>query len=179
MQWRQSIPVGSPQRGALIYGVKLPSEGADFFTWDFPLRVAPNRPWRRWGADSTVAITLRVIAELRAANPGAPRIGIADLSRPHGGRFGRRYGGLGHASHQNGLDVDIIYPRRDRLERPPTKARQIDRALSRDLLRRLVAAGARYVFVGPRTRLAGPRRIVRRLRFHDDHLHVRWPRLTR
>jgi murein endopeptidase len=173
-QWRQSISVGSPQRGALIYGVQLPPQGADFFTWDFPLGTSPSRPWRRWGADATVAATLRVIAEFRAANPGAPRIGIGDLSRPFGGPFGRRYGGLGHASHQNGLDVDVLYPRSDRLERAPTKASQIDRALAQDLVARLVDAGAQYVFVGPRTQLAGPKRVVRRLVFHDDHLHVRW-----
>ena len=52
----------------------------------------------------------------RAANPGAPRVGVADLSRPKGGVFDRRYGGDGHASHQNGLDIDILYPRKDGTE---------------------------------------------------------------
>ena len=40
-----------------------------------------------------------------------------DLSRTHGGKFGRNFGGLGHASHQNGLDADILYPRKDGTER--------------------------------------------------------------
>jgi murein endopeptidase len=117
---------------------------------------------------------LAVIAEYRAANIGAPRVGIADLSRPHGGDFGKRFGGLGHASHQNGTDVDVLYPRRDLLELRPSKVAQIDRALAQDLVDRFVAAGAEFVFVGPHTRLTGPRKVVQPLVFHDDHMHVRF-----
>ena len=118
---------------------------------------------------------LQVLAEHRAAHPGAPRVGIGDISRPDGGEFGRRYGGLGHASHQNGLDVDIYYPRRDALERRPARVAQVDLDLAQDLVTRFVRAGAQRVFVGPNTGLTGPRRIVTRLIHHDDHLHVRIP----
>ena len=38
---------------------------------------------------------------------------IGDLSRPRGGDFGRRFGPIGHASHQNGLDADVYFPRKD------------------------------------------------------------------
>jgi murein endopeptidase len=169
-----SVSLGLPHRGALIRGVQLPPEGEDFFTWDFPLRRAPNRGWRRWAAGRTIATVLAVIAEYRAANIGAPRVGIADLSRPHGGDFGKRFGGLGHASHQNGTDVDVLYPRRDLLELRPSKVAQIDRALAQDLVDRFVAAGAEFVFVGPHTRLTGPRKVVQPLVFHDDHMHVRF-----
>ena len=172
--WRGSISVGKPWDGALFRGVQLPAEGADFFTWDFPLRHSPSRDWRRWGADRTVNVVLQVLAEYRSAHPGAPRVGIADISRPHGGPFGRRFGGLGHASHQNGTDVDILYPRRDGLEMAPSRPGQIDYALAQDLISRFVDAGAQFVFVGPRTRLRGPRRIVEELVHHDDHLHVRF-----
>jgi murein endopeptidase len=169
-----SVSLGTPQRGALIRGVQLPAEGSDFFTWDFPLGQAPNRPWRRWAAGRMIAIVLAVIAEYRAANFEAPRVGIADLSRPHGGDFGKRFGGLGHASHQNGTDVDVLYPRLDLQELRPSKVAQIDRALAQDLVDRFVAAGALYVFVGPRTKLTGPPKIVQKLVFHDDHMHVRF-----
>ena len=101
VQWRGSVAAGKPWRGALFRGVQLPGEGTDFFTWDFPWRTVPNRPWRRWATDRTIIAILGVLAEYRAAHPGAGRIGIADLSRPHGGDFGKRFGGLGHAS-QNG-----------------------------------------------------------------------------
>jgi murein endopeptidase len=173
---RPSVAVGLPYDGALMYGVKLPAEGEDFFSWDPVLSRKPNRPWRRWTADGTLAIVLGILAKFRAAHPGAPRIGVADLSRPRGGRFGRRFGGLGHASHQNGLDADILYPRADDRERRAKHPSQIDRALAQDLVRRFVRAGAQYVFVGPRTGLKGPKRIVQPLVHHDDHLHVRFPR---
>lgn len=172
--WRDSIALGEPTRGALVNGVQLPAEGEGFFTWDFPLGTAPSRPWRRWATDDTIRALLRVIAEYRYAHPEAPRVGIADLSRPSGGPFGRRYGGLGHASHQSGLDVDVLYPRRDGLEIAPRSAGQIDRPLAQELVDRLVAAGAQYAFVGPRTKLTGPRKIVRKLVHHDDHVHARF-----
>lgn len=174
--WRNSYAAGKPFRGFLVRGNRLPAEGTDHFTWDFPRDRAPNRPWRRWGTDTTIVTMLRVLAEFRAANPGAPRVGIADLSRPHGGPFGRRFGGLGHASHQNGLDVDILYPRRDRRELEPVKPSQVDLRLSQDLVNRLAAAGAVYVFVGPRLKLRGRRPVVQRLVHHDNHIHVRFPR---
>jgi murein endopeptidase len=172
--WRGSVSVGAPFRGRLIRGVELPEQGTDFFTWDFPLGQAPNRPWRRWGADRTVHRLLAVLAAYRDAQPEAPRVGIADLSRPHGGPFGRRFGGLGHASHQNGLDADVLYPRTDFQELPPSKPSQIDRQLAQQLVNLFVAAGAQYVFVGPHTGLSGPRRTVQRLVYHDDHMHVRF-----
>jgi murein endopeptidase len=48
-------------------------------------------------------------SEHAAAHPGAPRLGVGDLSRPRGGRFGPEYGGDGHRSHQNRLDVDVYH----------------------------------------------------------------------
>jgi murein endopeptidase len=105
-----------------------------------------------------------------AAHPDAPRVGIGDLSRPRGGDFGPK-----HVSHQNGLDVDVYYPRKDREERPPKTASQVDRRLAQDLVDRFVAAGATDVFVGPNVRLTGPSRIVQRLPNHDNHLHARFP----
>ena len=115
-----------------------------------------------------------MIAEHRIANFGAPRVGIADLSRAAGGPFGKRFGGLGHASHQNGLDVDVLYPRADHLEQAAPKTKLIDRRLSQDLVDRFVAAGAQYVFVGLNTKLRGPKKVVERIAHHDDHIHVRW-----
>ena len=173
VRWRRSIAVGRTNAGRLVRGVQLPSEGEDFFTWDSVLHTAPNRDWRRYGTDQLVRVLLQVLADYRAANPDAPRVGIGDLSRPHGGNFGPQYGGLGHDSHQNGLDADIYYPRIDRLERGPARVDQVDRALAQDLVDRFVRAGAQYVFVGPHVGLRGKRRIVQPLTHHDNHLHVR------
>jgi Penicillin-insensitive murein endopeptidase/Zinc carboxypeptidase len=169
----RSRALGLPWAGALVGGVRLPAAGAHFFTWDPVLRRSPDRPWRRYGSERLVRLVLRVVDTYSAAHPRARRVGIGDLSRPHGGDFGVRYGWPGHVSHQNGLDADVYYPRRDRRERPPESAAQIDRPLAQDLVTRFVRAGAVRIFVGPRTGLRGPPRIVQVLPHHDNHLHVR------
>ncbi len=171
--WRQSTPIGLWWAGRLRAGVQLPAEGPDWFTWDPALKVEPDRGWRRWGTDRLVRTVLDVIAAYRVAHPGVARVGVGDLSRRHGGDFGARFGGLGHASHQNGLDADVYYPRLDGLERRAYTPTQVDRVLAQDLVDRFVAAGARVVYVGPHLDLTGPRKIVVPLVHHDDHLHVR------
>jgi len=173
IRWRRSVAVGDPAAGRLIRGVRLPSEGEHFFTWDPVKRRSPNRHWRRWGTDRLVRLVLQVAREYRAAHPRAPRMAIGDLSRPSGGDFGPQFGYIGHASHQNGLDVDIYYPRADGRERAPKYASQIDRALSQELVDRFVAKGAVVVYVGPNTGLGGPPEVVQPLVNHDNHVHVR------
>ena len=121
-------------------------------------------------------ITLRVINAYAARHPHAPRVGIGDLSLPGGGDFGPRFGGPGHFSHQNGLDVDVYYPRRDRSERPPKVSAQVDLRLAQELLDLFVAAGAERIFVGLNVDLVGPRGIVAARVHHDNHLHIRIPR---
>ena len=171
--YRESTPVGVWWAGKLRRGVQLPAEGPDWFTWDPVRKRTPNRGWRRWGTDRLVRTVLEVIAGYRLDNALAPRVGIGDLSRRHGGEFGVRFGGLGHGSHQNGLDADIYYPRYDGLERRPYLPAQVDRDLAQDLVDRFVAAGARTIYVGPSLDLDGPRKVVVPLVHHDDHLHVR------
>jgi hypothetical protein len=173
---RPSRAIGKPWRGRLENAVQFPADGAAFFTWDAGAQVSPSAWWRRCATDTTVARTLAVLTAFHAAHPGGPRLGVGDLSLPRGGPFGPEYGGLGHNSHQNGLDVDIYWPRRDRAERAPERPSLVDRALSQDLVDRLVAAGAEYVFVGPSLHLHGPRGVVQPLVYHDNHAHVRWPK---
>ena len=173
IRWRRSVAVGLPTAGRLIRGVQLPARGADFVTWDANLRRSPNRGWRRWGTDRLVRLLLGVAREYRGAHPSARPLLIGDLSRPHGGDFGRRFGYVWHASHQNGLDVDVYYPRRDRARRAPRTATDIDRRLSQELVDRFVRAGATKLFVGPGTGLTGPPDLVQVIPSHDDHMHVR------
>ena len=80
-----------------------------------------------------------------------------------------------HVSHQNGLDVDVYYPRLDRHLSAPIATDQIDRALAQDLLDRFVAAGAQTVFVGYSTGLRGPSGVVVPYPNHENHMHVRFP----
>jgi hypothetical protein len=173
IRWRTSVAVGLPHAGRLLRGVQLPAAGATFFTWDPIYKRKPNRDWRRWGTDGLVRTVLGVARDFARENPGAPRIAIGDLSRPEGGDFGPRWGSIGHASHQNGLDVDIYYPLRSGAERAPRNVSEVDTRLAQDLVDRFVRAGAVKVFVGPSTPLTGPPEIVQPLVHHDNHLHVR------
>ena len=175
VHWHDSTALGSHTAGALVEGVRLPAAGRTFYTWDPVLRRSPNRPWRRWGTDRLVRVVLGVASDFHAAHPRAPRMAVGDLSRPHGGDFGPRFGYIGHASHQNGLDVDVYYPRADGRERAPRDASEIDRELSQELVNRFLAVGAEVVFVGPNTGLSGPAGRVQALDHHDNHLHVRLP----
>ena len=164
-------------------GVRLPPEGVHFTTWNPVTWRSPNAPARRFGSDRLVRTLLDAVARYAAANPEAPRVVVGDLSRPHGGPFDARYGivgefgpgrgTLGHVSHQNGLDVDVYYPRLDRRERAPDRLEEVDRALAQALVDAFARARPEFVFVGPRVGLRGPRAIVQALVRHDDHLHVR------
>jgi murein endopeptidase len=173
VHWHQSTALGTQTAGRLEQGVRLPAQGRTFFTWDPVLRRAPNRSWRRWGTDRLVRVVLLVAHRYHAAHPRAARMAIGDLSRPHGGDFGPQYGYIGHASHQNGLDVDVYYPRADGRELAPRDATEIDRRTSQELVDRFLAAGAEVIFVGPNTGLGGPAGRVQPLAHHDNHLHVR------
>jgi hypothetical protein len=175
IHWRRSQPLGLPHAGRLVRGVRLPAEGVHYFTWDPIRRRSPNRAWRRWGTDDLVRTALRVVHAHATAHPGAPRVGIGDLSRPHGGDFGAGFGAIGHATHQNGLDVDVYYPLRSGAERAPLSVDEIDFALAQDLVDRFVHAGAVTVYVGPNTGLTGPPGVVESIPLHDNHLHARVP----
>ncbi len=175
IRWRRSTPLGTQAGGRLVRGVRLPAEGEHYVSWDPVLRRSPNRAWRRWGTDRLVGLILRVSAAFAREHPWAARLTVGDLSRPRGGDFGPQYGFIGHASHQNGLDADIYYPRADGRERAPRDATEIDRELSQELVDRFLAAGAEVIFVGPNTGLTGPGRRVQPLIYHDNHLHVRLP----
>ena len=92
-----------------------------------------------------------MIEAYRAAHPDAPRVVVGDISYKGGGPMDDE-----HVSHQNGLDVDIYYPRTDGKLREPLEPDQIDHRLAQDLVDRFVAAGAQLVLVGPSTGLTGP-----------------------
>jgi hypothetical protein len=164
----RSVAAGLPWAGALRHGRLLPAAGRGFVTWDPILKRSPNRAWRRHGTARLVHTLDRVLA----AYDDRPVL-VGDLSRPHGGGFGPRFGGIGHASHQNGLDADVYYPRADRRLRPPRIPGQVDKRAAQHLVDAFVAAGAIRVFVGPALRLRGPPAIVQPLPHHDNHLHVR------
>jgi murein endopeptidase len=165
-----SRALGLPWAGHLVHGRQLPARGPGYVTWDPIVKRIPSRGWRRWGTDRLIGTLGRVLA--RHAEHGRPVL-VGDLSRPHGGDFGPRFGGIGHASHQNGLDADVYYPRRDGRVAVATRPSQVDRRAAQELVDAFVRAGAEKVFTGPSLRLSGPPAVVQALAHHDDHLHVR------
>jgi hypothetical protein len=165
--WRDSISLGLPYHGRLIDGVQLPSSSPYWATWDPVLDHVPDRGYRRYGSARLIHVLLSVAQAFRDAHPGAARLVIGDISRYGGGQLDQ------HISHQNGLDVDVYYPRADRREIAPSTVEQVDVALSQDLLDLFLAAKPEFVFVGPHLPLHGPGGVVEPLVGHDNHMHVR------
>jgi hypothetical protein len=168
IEWRSATSIGVWWSGSLIDGTQLPVEGPDWVTWNPNTDSVPNAASRLYGNERTIRKTISVIEDYRAANPGAPRVVVGDISFEGGGPMDA------HVSHQNGLDVDIYYPRRDGALREPRSPDQIDRRLAQDLLDRFLAAGAKVVFVGYHTGLHGPEDVVVPYPKHENHMHVRF-----
>ncbi len=169
VEWHRATSLGLPYSGRLVDGTQLPVEGPDWVTWDPITDSVPNLPHRLYGNESTIRTILSVIGAYRTAHADAPRVVVGDISLRAGGRMDE------HVSHQNGLDVDVYYPRLDRHLSAPIAAGQIDRDLAQDLLDRFVAAGAQTVFVGYSTGLRGPSGVVVPYPNHENHMHVRFP----
>jgi Penicillin-insensitive murein endopeptidase len=166
--WRDSISLGLPYHGRLIDGVQLPVSSPYWATWDPALDQVPDRGYRRYGSAKMIHLLMAVAREFHDAHPDAARLVIGDISRHGGGPLDE------HASHQNGLDVDVYYPRKDRREIAPTTVEQVDVPLAQDLLDLFLAARPEFVFVGPHLpQLHGPAGVVEPLVGHDNHMHVR------
>jgi hypothetical protein len=166
--WHRALSSGLPYAGHLRDGTQLPVEGPDWVTWNPNADSRPNLPGRLYGNDHTIRAIIEVLAQYRKAYPKAPRVVVGDISLRGGGVMDQ------HVSLQNGLDVDVYYPRRDGWLQAPTSTAQIDRRLSQDLLDRFVAAGASKIFVGYATDLRGPRDVVTPYPNHENHMHVRF-----
>jgi len=168
IEWHHARSLGLPYGGTLVHGTQLPIKGPDWVTWNPITDRIPNLPRRLYGNERTIRAILSVTRAYRAAHPHAAPVVIGDISRDAGGPMDD------HLSHQNGLDVDVYFPRVDRHLRAPTAPRQIDHRLAQDLLDRFVAAGAQMVFVSRSTGLQGPADVVMPWPGHDYHMHVRF-----
>jgi murein endopeptidase len=169
--WHHAISVGLPFSGSLIDGTQLPLEGPSWVTWNPVTDSVPNAPRRLYGNEHTIRAIVAVTEAYRAAHPEAARVVIGDISREGGGPMRDE-----HVSHQNGLDVDVYFPRLDRTLRAPRAPGEIDHRLAQDLVDRFVAAGAQMVFVGYSSGLHGPAGVVVPYPNHEYHMHVRFPR---
>ena len=169
IDWHRATSVGLPYAGHLVGGTQLPVTGQDWVTWNPVTDSVPNLGYRLYGNEHTIRTIISVFAAYREAHPRAPKLVVGDISFRNGGTMDE------HASHQNGLDVDIYYPRLDRHLSAPIATSQIDHHLAQDLLDRFVAAGAQMIFVGYSAGLHGPSDVVIPYPNHENHMHVRFP----
>jgi murein endopeptidase len=160
-----SRSIGSPGSGRLLNGVLLPAKGPDHFAWNFRAQRIGGSDRTRWGDCRVVRAVLLGLAAYRRRNPGAPPVAVGDMSLRHGGEIDH------HSTHENGRQIDLYFPRRDRTHREPRTVAQVDLRLSRELVRAMLGAGAHRVLIGPHIRIATSGRVIHWPN-HDDHLHA-------
>lgn len=160
-----SRSIGSPGDGRLVHGALFPATGPDHFAWNFRQHRIGGSDRTRWGNCRVVRAVLRGIARYRRRNPSAPPAAVGDMALRHGGPID------GHATHQNGRQIDLYYPRRDHRWREPHTVAQVDMRLSRQLVRAMLAVGAKLVLIGPHINMPTSARVIH-WPHHDDHLHA-------
>lgn len=182
--WPHTVSIGSPNRGWLAYGEPLVA--GDHFT----VRTGLN-----YGAHETIDAIERAAAAVHAAHPESPRLHVGDISSKKGGRLKR------HLSHQSGRDADIGYylvrgHDEDNLKRATRRTLDVPRTWT-FFAGLLEGDGVEYIFSDRRLipllrkqavaegKLSAERieelfgsktkgGIIRHLRGHADHLHVRF-----
>jgi len=164
-QRHPSRSIGSPGNGRLVRGVLFPATGHDHFAWNFRTQRIGGSDRTRWGTCWVVRAVLRAIVAYRRRNPAAPPVAVGDMGLRRGGPID------GHSTHQNGKQIDLYFPRRDRRLREPHTGAQVDMRLSGQLVRAVLRAGARLVLIGPRIQIRTGARVTR-WPHHDDHLHA-------
>jgi murein endopeptidase len=107
---------GQPNSGSLEGGINLPDEGEGYYHY------IGRDPVDRddWGTLALINMIEGGGRWWQDLGHYSPRIGIGDMSLKEGGPFTNYYDPteLDHESHQNGLDVDVRYVRKDNLESP-------------------------------------------------------------
>ncbi len=178
--WPHSVSIGVPTRGALVYPEALS-----------PNQYLTSRPYKRFGTRELVTTIERAVAVVNARYSDTPVLHVGDLSRKNGGHFPP------HLSHQSGRDVDIGYYL-NKGHRPNvfrhTNRRTMDVARTWTLIKSFLETGrAQYIFSDrrlipmlrdhaieqgdlseiDRRKWFGNGGIVRHLKGHADHLHIR------
>jgi murein endopeptidase len=148
-----------------VNGVLFPAAGPDHFAWNFRARRIGGSDRTRWGHCRVARAVLRGLAAYRDRKPDAPPVPVGDMALRHGGEID------GHSTHENGRQIDIYFPRRDRKLRESYTVGQVDLRLTRELVRAMLNAGADQILIGPNIRIGTPTRVIRWPN-HDDHLHA-------
>lgn len=98
--WASAAPIGSYSDGSLTDAVALlqPAPGAPA---EFHKLFVPRG--KSFGSQSLVDAVVEIARAVREIASGSLILQVGDLSARHGGKI------TGHKSHQNGLDVDLVY----------------------------------------------------------------------
>lgn len=160
----KSRSVGSYSDGKLFRGVLMPTT-PDVFQWNFRQQKIGGANRTHYGTCKTVVSIIKAAKNYRTANPQAPMVAVGDLGLKHGGEIDH------HSTHENGLVVDVYYPRKDRLKMEPHTEAQVDKFLARQLAKAMLAQGAKKILVGPRSGIPIGKRVVTYPN-HQDHMHI-------
>lgn len=180
-----AVSIGAPNGGWLVYPARL--EGHPHIK---------SRARSNYGTDETVRAIARAVDAVQRRHPGGHPLVVGDISRRQGGPF------RPHKSHQSGRDADIGYYFRDGAPEALKRAtpRTLDVARTWTFLESLLADDkVEYVFTDRRLERAlyhyakdeakvpaevldrifsyphaNKTGILRHLRGHADHLHVRF-----
>lgn len=99
--------IGVYDNGRLVNPDALPLDGQGF------LKIFRERK-RNFGSLDLISVIEAAAKELHRDIPATEVVQIGDISDKDGGRLG------GHGSHQNGLDADVVYFRKDHRVMPIT-----------------------------------------------------------
>jgi penicillin-insensitive murein endopeptidase len=181
---------GSATQGRLLNGEQMPPG----------LSHVVRYPMHAFATSRVVDLLYSVFLDLRRCDPDMPPVVVGDLSRPRGGSFPP------HKSHQNGLDADLSYipalqmhvgrgfmADRTTLDVPRTWAflkrlmdtgeveflfvdRSVQKLLYEYVKSTMTPQQLRVVFQYPTKVQRG---IIRHVKGHIDHVHVRFKKPSR
>jgi penicillin-insensitive murein endopeptidase len=110
---------GFYSKGSLANASQFPLENEDL------MKIMRPRD-RGYATFDMTAVVGFAAGELHKAYPDGERIQIGDVCAVHGGQLAQ------HASHQNGLDADIVYPRVNHREQDPAISTGFDELFVKD-----------------------------------------------
>lgn len=184
----RSQSVGTPNRGRLYNGVPMES------TPGIRVRSVSNA----YGTQRVVNMLKAAGADVKARWPYTPHLVIGDISYQNGGRIKK------HKSHQSGRDADVSYYHRGDVQLPdfrPMHEDNFDVAKNWHIFKMLIDTGeVQYIFIDYTLQkplydyaraigytedelstlmqypkgLQSSQGIIRHVRGHDDHWHIRF-----
>jgi len=161
--------------GYLVNGASLPPYGPGYYY--FP--GADPKGTDNWACEDWVILHIQNVGvQWERVRGERPRIGIGDISwYKHPRKAGKQGGPFQmHRTHQNGLDIDVRYIRKDKREAPLDlifSRQHYDQQATQEVINLFIESGASLILVNTRANITGPG--VHAVSDHSNHFHVRYP----